>query len=190
MSSPPYDRRTVRTRSLLENAFHRLLQTADYESITVEDICAHSKVGRSTFYNHFRNKDDLKRGALDHLRADLLEFQRQASAGAELDQGFFAFAVPLFEHAREHVTDYRVLKHGRGGRVALSRIREIVWELVANELAAESPADGGATINQYRIAFITGACMALLTRWLADGARTPSAEMSALFRQMARAALR
>ena len=72
------DRRVSRTRTALQQAHLGLILKQGYETTTVEDICEAANVGRSTFYAHFRGKDDLKRSGLDQLRAQLLARQREA----------------------------------------------------------------------------------------------------------------
>src|SRR5207248_2698170 len=53
------DRRVARTQKLLRDALHSLIRERDYDSIAVKEILDRANVGRSTFYMHFRDKDDL-----------------------------------------------------------------------------------------------------------------------------------
>jgi len=60
MSVAATDRRIERTREALEGAFIRLiLEGRRYDRITIADLIARAGVGRSTFYEHYRNKDEL-----------------------------------------------------------------------------------------------------------------------------------
>jgi AcrR family transcriptional regulator len=58
------DRRTGRTRSALMSAFVDLMLTRGYAGLSVEDVAENANVGRSTFYLHFRNKDDILQESL------------------------------------------------------------------------------------------------------------------------------
>ncbi len=71
MPSSPVDRRTSRTHRALQDALFNLTLSKDYESITVEELCDLANIGRSTFYEHFRGKDDLKRSWVRILDAQL-----------------------------------------------------------------------------------------------------------------------
>ena len=53
------DRRVNRTIESLRNALIELIVEKHYDSITVQDIIDRANVGRSTFYTHFRDKEDL-----------------------------------------------------------------------------------------------------------------------------------
>jgi len=53
------DARTRRTRMLLGDAFLRLIMEKPIEDITVQEVLDRAGVGRSTFYLHFRDKNDL-----------------------------------------------------------------------------------------------------------------------------------
>src|SRR5215470_5181989 len=53
------DRRVQKTQDLLRNALVSLLAQKPYDAIVVKEILDRANVGRSTFYMHFRDKDDL-----------------------------------------------------------------------------------------------------------------------------------
>src|SRR5688572_7428669 len=104
MSQHKSDRRAARTRALLENSLLVLIRRKAYDAITIQEICAGADVGRSTFYAHYRSKDDLKRHGLEHLRSELANAQSNRDEGARL-----SFSLPMFEHARAHLEHYRAL---------------------------------------------------------------------------------
>lgn len=58
------DRRVRRTRQALNEALIELVLEGPYDDIQVADIIARAEVGRSTFYQHYSNKDDLLRQSL------------------------------------------------------------------------------------------------------------------------------
>ena len=53
------DRRIQKTQNLLREALVSLIAEKPYDSIVVKEILDRANVGRSTFYMHFRDKDDL-----------------------------------------------------------------------------------------------------------------------------------
>ena len=68
MSEPqPVDRRTRRTRRALQDALLNLAEEKDLESVTVQEITDRADINRATFYQHYRDKDDLISSALDAL---------------------------------------------------------------------------------------------------------------------------
>ncbi len=58
-ANPAKDRRIQKTQRLLREALASLIREKPYNSIVVKQILDHANVGRSTFYTHFRDKDDL-----------------------------------------------------------------------------------------------------------------------------------
>jgi AcrR family transcriptional regulator len=61
------DRRVQKTRKLLQDALIELVGEKGYESITIQEILDKANVGRSTFYAHFQDKDQLLHSILDRL---------------------------------------------------------------------------------------------------------------------------
>ncbi len=64
-ADPREDPRRLRTRADLMAAFFSLVLSQRYHEIRVGDVLARSGVSRSTFYEHFRNKDELLAASLD-----------------------------------------------------------------------------------------------------------------------------
>jgi AcrR family transcriptional regulator len=185
MAKTPIDRRVARSREMLHQALLSLIIEIGYEKITVEGICERANVGRSTFYAHFTSKDDLKRRGLEHLRRELIEQQRNASSLADTNVRGLAFALTMFEHARDHIHLYRALVGSRGGAIALTTIRQTLCEIVRGELAEIPGKDSHGTPRELAVQYIVGAYMAVLTWWLDGGAKLPPERINAMFQRLA-----
>jgi AcrR family transcriptional regulator len=61
------DRRVQKTRKFLQDALIELVAEEGYESVTIQEILDKANVGRSTFYAHFQDKDQLLHSILDRL---------------------------------------------------------------------------------------------------------------------------
>lgn len=57
------DRRVLRTRKHLRQALMQLIDEKGYDAVTIQDITERADLGRTTFYLHYQNKDEL---FLDH----------------------------------------------------------------------------------------------------------------------------
>ena len=53
------DRRVIRTKKAIRSAFAKLLSEREYNDITVTDIAEEADINRKTFYNYYRNTEDL-----------------------------------------------------------------------------------------------------------------------------------
>lgn len=69
--SRPPDRRVQRTRRLLHAAIIELIDEHGWDAITVQDVCQRADVGRSTFYVHFADKEELLVSGFGELRKQL-----------------------------------------------------------------------------------------------------------------------
>ncbi len=91
------DRRSQRTRDTLIQAMLALIETKHYDQITVQDIVDRANVGRSTFYAHFDNKDELLSSGFEQMLDKLVEHM---DIGEDNRLGFDI--TMLFQHARGH----------------------------------------------------------------------------------------
>lgn len=66
-AAPDQDRRTRRTRRAISDALIGLISTRRYDAIRTADLIEAAGVGRSTYYEHFRNKDDVLISVIDPI---------------------------------------------------------------------------------------------------------------------------
>lgn len=186
MTKGSIDRRVVRTREMLHQALMSLILEKGYEAISIKDICGAANVGRSTFYAHYTCKDDLKRSGLESMRKLLIDRQRNSSAREGMTGQSLGFSLAMFEHARDHLGLYRALVGSRIGTIALGTIREILSDLVRDELViTASKASKEAVPREVVVQHIVGAYMAVLTWWLDKGAKIPPERIDTMFRRLA-----
>src|SRR4051794_19225734 len=103
------DRRVRKTKTQLRDALVALVLERGWDAVSVKDVCERADVGRSTFYVHFVDKEDLLLSGFDDLHKEL----RDHHATRETP---FGFAEPLIAHARENLKLYRALIGRKSGQ--------------------------------------------------------------------------
>ena len=115
------DLRIRRTRSLLSNALVALMQEKSIDKITVQEVLNRAAVGRSTFYLHYRDKDDLFLCVLE----DGLEMWSTALLRKQEKSYRIAPVAELFMHVDDVKKLYRALVDS--GRIhAFSNLRRAI----------------------------------------------------------------
>lgn len=103
------DRRTVRTRSQVGGALVSLIREKRFDDITVQNVIDRAGVGRSTFYTHFRGKEDVFAQQWEHfieMLAAQIDWNRAGT-------GSFVPVQFLFQHLEEVQPFYRGLVRSR-----------------------------------------------------------------------------
>jgi len=177
------DRRVLRTRRVLREALVSLILERGWDGVRVQDICDRADVGRSTFYTHFVDKEDLLIGGLEDLGKSLRERFTPRTGSKEP----LSFVPGLIEHAWEQKRLFRAIIGKRGGVVVQQRFRAQVVQLVRHDLSSTLPSspERDAVVH-----FIAGALMEVLTWWLESRDPWPQEQVAGLFREMALRALR
>lgn len=173
------DRRTRRTREALHGALTALLEEKDYAAISVQDILDRADVGRSTFYSHFRDKDDLFLGPIGEVG-----YQGVALPGSSAYDRVFAFSRGVLEHVREHRRAVRAVTGTPGGDMALGRLRQSLLARVTHELAEIAPDRTSPATVQVAAQHMVGAFLALLAWWMGNELQPEVGAMDALYRSL------
>jgi AcrR family transcriptional regulator len=187
MSPAPTDRRVRRTRELLRGALLSLVQEQGYDRITVQDILDRADIGRSTFYTHYRDKDDLLRAGFEDIRAALAAERDAAEKGTGRKAEFLQPMLAVFQHVGRHRQFWESMSRKGGADLVTRILRESVSDLVREHFRSQFPdAKGDQTQLDAAIQFVTGACMGLLTWWL-DNDHVPysAEEIHSIFRRLA-----
>lgn len=175
------DGRVLRTREALGDAMMELFQEKPWASITVEDVLERAGVGRSTFYVHYKDKDDL-------FWSDAEEFLEAMSGWLSRSGEASERVAPvreLFAHVAEsqrlydaivrseHAHDFLALAEGCFARGISARLSVLAK---SKHLAAAAR----ETLSRA----LSGALLSLLRSWVAQRERMPAAEADALFHRL------
>jgi AcrR family transcriptional regulator len=178
------NQRTRGTRARLHQALASLIHEKNYEEIVVREILDRAKVGRSTFYFHFEDKDELLASTVrDMFAAAQLP---QSPSTAKSYEKLIAFGLPLFEHIDRHRRS-----HGEplnaGSRVALhEHLRAAVAGLAA-EAANDFPVRGerrGEASGDLLGAYIASTFILVLDWWLDRQPTLSASEAHEFFREL------
>lgn len=172
------DRRVQRTRRALREAMVALILERGWDGFGVQELCDRADVARSTFYTHFADKEELVGGSFDDLRRSI---RAQVAAGGAAAARPLAFSRGLVEHAHEQRRLFLAVVGKRSGLLVQRRFRELVLDLVREDLEPVLPA---GPRRAALVAFVAGAFLELLT-WSLEARSPPSAaETDALFREL------
>jgi AcrR family transcriptional regulator len=193
ISKQSMDRRVQRTRALLHEAIGSLIREKAYDRITVAQILDRAKVSRSTFYIHFRDKDDLLTSSMRSLLLEVLS--SDGNAGSDVSERMAAFSLPLFTHIHEH---RRTAKGGLGerGRAVLHlRLRGVLAEWIIQTLEGGehlrfSRSSRSAVSPELLAQYVASTFVLVLHWWMDHGGATTPAEADRLFRALVMPVLR
>jgi AcrR family transcriptional regulator len=171
------DRRVQRTRRALREAMVALILERGWDGFGVQELCDRADVARSTFYVHFADKEELVGGSFDDLRRFI---RSQAAAGDEPARPL-AFTRGLIEHGHEQRRLFLALVGKRSGLFVQRKFRELVLDLVREDLEAALPA---GPRRPAVVAFVGGALLELLTWSLETRSPPTPAETETLFREL------
>lgn len=175
------DARVRRTRDALGDALVALMQEKPFDTITVQNVLDRAKVGRSTFYSHYSDKDDL-------LMSDAEEFFESVAMMLSVrgDTSDRVFPVrEFFGHIIEAKTFVDALVSSGKMNDNMELARGLFARGIERRLA-ELPKGQEIPENERpAIAFAhAGALLALLQWWVDRGMKQTPAEMDQLFHKM------
>jgi AcrR family transcriptional regulator len=175
------DQRIRRTCERLGSALVALIQEKPVDDVTVQEVLDRASVGRSTFYLHYSDKDDL-------LLSQLEKFLETMSTALSIRKEESHRVVPvaeLFAHIGDQKKLYRALAdsgrlndffdlaQGYFARAIEQRLRESkrLSKLPQRELSARASA-------------LAGSMLSLLRWWLDRGAKESPHALDELFHRM------
>lgn len=175
------DRRSARTRRMIKDALADLMHGMRYDRITVQDIIDRANIGRSTFYAHYQDKDDLATQFFEERLASL-------SPSAEPDSGRGSMAFPiadLLRHFQEQSSAHSAWMDSRG-RDFLFSVGQKYWRRrIEREIKARVPRNRTPRVPPAVAAqMLIGAATSLLQWWLTNKMPYSPEEMQEMFDRM------
>jgi AcrR family transcriptional regulator len=175
------DERIRRTRGRLGDALVALMQEKPINRITVQEVLDRAAVGRSTFYLHYRDKDDLFLCVLEEgleMWSTALDRKREKSLRVVPVAEYFAHVASARKLYRAladagRLNDYFDLAQGYFARGIQLRLKQ-------SQRSAKLPqSECGA-----RACASAGSLLALLRWWIERGAKETPHAIDELFHRM------
>ncbi len=158
------DRRAKRTKSLIFGAFAELVQSQRFDEIRTLEIIDKAGVGKSTFYEHFSDKNDVLCQSLEY---PMSVFADALTGNADTER---------VDHMLGHFWQRRAF-----ARIILSHpTREVVERTLKNLITARLGGEhenGTPDFDAARASFLTSGFLSLLSDWLSGKIATDKSNL-------------
>jgi AcrR family transcriptional regulator len=160
----------------LQEALIGLILEKGFDSVTVEEITDRADLGRTTFYLHFEDKEDLLMQAIDSISEDFIEQHSAVLEKATNPESALSklrlnvderIIYHIFDHARENADLYKVMLRGEGSGKASERFLNIIKNEVLKRLKNIRELEMKVPLDIFSIYF-SGTLVALVTWWLEE----------------------
>jgi len=164
------DRRIRRTKKLLKNALMELTLEKGYDEVNVQEIIDRADVGRTSFYTHFRSKEDLLLQNLDDLQ-NIFEPAPSENTDASKTQDF---SLMMFLHLKENWRLAKVLLGNKKIPIVRNYVQNILVKYYKKKFQEEYAKTKSPMEIEGAAVFTSGALISLTLWWLSmDKPATP-----------------
>jgi AcrR family transcriptional regulator len=150
----------------------------------VRDILERANVGRSTFYMHFRDKDEL---LVSGLQERLRLAYRQSDASGRAAKETLGFSLPMFEHIHEHRHRGEAVGGPGAWSVVHGHLRKEIAEMIAAEVKAMNRRRPKTAVHlplDLLVQHMASTFILVLTWWAEGRSTLTPREANALFRAL------
>jgi AcrR family transcriptional regulator len=175
------DRRSLRTLHMVSTTMMELLSERPYDDITVQDILDRANIGRSTFYAHYYDKEDV----LESITVQMLDLFSQGMQQTD-DRPELLPALELFRHAKQMQKQLQALLKGHSGEVLLKTTQDLLSKNIEQNLATGFPEKRSSSVPLEVVSqYLSGAFLNLLKWWLEAEMPYSPERMDEMFKQLA-----
>jgi AcrR family transcriptional regulator len=187
MKRESVDRRVQRTRQLLNDALMSLIVEKGYDSITVQNIIDRANLGRSTFYAHYQDKDDLLLSGIEEVVHSLVRGVENSRVEHEGngERPQILSTAPMFRHATQQYHLHKAIVGGRGIDLIIESIQDHLSAHIQEQIELLVP-DGGTTSvpPEVMATYLAGTVLTLLNWWLDNDMPYPPERMDEMFQEL------
>lgn len=180
------DRRIGRTRRLLRDALLALIIERGYDAITVEDITQRADLGRTTFYLHYHDKEELLLASLESVADELKEQIGVADDQRSESVDPRKAILIVFQHAGENAALYRIILSGGAAIQAMDRLHNVVAQTAQRYLERRGRLRGQVFEIKPEVlaAYFSTSLLSFVTWWLRRNTPETPDEITTIFTRL------
>src|SRR6266508_1641356 len=194
MSQNIPDRRVQKTRKLLQDALIELVAEKGYEAITIQELLDRANVGRSTFYAHFQDKDQLLHSILARLDELFVQHEKQfldakknfGNADIMNLSPEFSPTLSLFQFIGQNHRFFKAMLGNWGYGIFAKLVYDYVFAHMHEYFKiSKSYEKYGSLESEIAAHYFVSALMGILVWWVETDMPCTAEEIDRLFRQLA-----
>lgn len=191
-TSSKQDRRAIRSKRMIMEAWRELILEKDYKKISVNDIVKRADIGRATFYAHFDDKEALSRFMFSQLLAQI-ESEIQAILDEnEAQENTYQNLVPslaLFRIAEEKHRWFKM--NGTNPTTGLTMLVHPLVKRLETKLNEMNLSTSDHELPTHISAlYLVSGLISILTDWVMDDMPVPPEEMDEMYQALAEPTLK
>jgi len=161
------DRRAIRSKRLIAEAWRELILEKEYKKISVSDIVERADIGRATFYAHFEDKDHLSRFMFNKLLTQI-EKEIQTSLEESATQSVYQTLIPSLALFRIAAEKHRWFKeNGSNPETGLGMLIPPLVKRLETELdEMDLPYIHNEIPKRLMATYLVSALIAIITEWV------------------------
>lgn len=173
------DRRVVRTKKAIREAFLNLLRSEDYDRVTITAVAREADIDRKTFYLHYDSVDDVLdefiRERAEQMVASLREESLAQGGGVDVADLFARLSVALVQ---DYSITENMVRHVSPEKL-LSKVEGPLTEAIV-ECDALGLASAMGPYLSFGVSFLCGGLLSAYRHWLAIDSDMPLKNLAAL----------
>ncbi|WP_281165713.1 TetR/AcrR family transcriptional regulator [Liquorilactobacillus sicerae] len=163
------DLRIFKTKRLIFRAFVDLIFEKDFASITVQDIADRAMINRSTFYSHFRDKQDVLEQVFPYVLLPLLgsiENNIIESGNVIREKKIVEIVTKIFLQVKSEKKFYLLVLRGRN-MILMDTFKKFLREHFSEIFSKLQVKNGDQIIpNDFIISYLVTTFMSTIYWWL------------------------
>lgn len=157
----------------MKNALLKLMQTENYQAITIQEITDNAGLSRRTFYRNYSSKDEIIEGCFYEIWLEYISLLLQ-----QKDLSLPNIARVFFTVMKNHLNFLLLVNRHQLLPLFLAKVDELLPPAFA-VVKGESTSFSKERI-EYALTFSTGGFMRILIRWLNDSEQKSPEEMAVI----------
>ena len=179
------DKRQEKTIAAIYKAFAKLINEKAFDEITIQDILDESNVGRSTFYCHFKTKNDLllniSKTIFDHVFSHSLQEEKTHDFSHDLLIDYRHLITHIFYHIHDEKELIRGIVNSNGNALFIDGFKKHLFSLVDSYYANYLNANNIEMPIELKKEVLVDNFITLLRYWVKNDFKESPEEMSNYF---------
>lgn len=185
MDKETLDWRVQRTRKILQDALIELIREKGFDKVTVQDVIKRANVGRSTFYSHYKDTEDLCLSGFENLWS---LFEHHLTGQAIEEASVWDLSLIVFQHAQNYTGVYKALVGKQGGALMAEHMYKYLSALIREALKGQWPRNKQVPLDVV-VHHLASSLIALLPWWVEHCMLYPPKDMNGMFQRLTQPAI-